>query len=132
MEVLQVFDFDFNHVYMTDTHFILIRNSEVVNITFDELAQGPVPVMQKESVPSMQKEQNVEIISSSISGDNLVVYSSDKVLRFYNISQGPGVNDELPTPDFTEHIPESEDISKIALNQNILVKAVRTTDSNFL
>jgi hypothetical protein len=124
MEVLQVFDFEFNQVYMTDTHFILIRNSEVVNITFDELAQ--------ESVPSMQKDQDVEIISSSISGDNLVIYSSDKVMRFYNISQGSGVSHELPPPDFTEHVPESEDISKIALNQNILVTAVRKTDSNFL
>ena len=119
MEVLQVFDFEFNHVHMTDTHFILIKNSEVLNITFDELAQEPMPSMQKEPVPSMQKEQNVEIISSSISGDNLVVYSSDKVLRFYNISKGPGLSDELPTPDFIEHIPESEDISKIALNQHI-------------
>lgn len=79
MEVLQVYDYEFNQVFMTESYFILIRDSEVLNITFNELAQEPSSIM--------HKEQDVKIISASISCDNLVIYSSDKKIRFYRISQ---------------------------------------------
>lgn len=124
MEVLQVYDFEFNQVFMTESHFILIRDSEALNIAFEELAQEPVS--------SMHKEHDVKIISAAISRDNLVIYTSDKGLRFYKISQNWERGVDLSSPDFTENLPESEDISKIAMDQNILITAVRKIDSNFL
>ncbi|CAI2370136.1 unnamed protein product [Moneuplotes crassus] len=133
LEVVQILPFATRDAYLTNTHFVLISNEVVSVCTFKQFLETDFCIKDinevtrsGEGIQCCEEQAPLEIISSTLSEDVLVIYTSARVLSVYKISEG------LDKPSYVEKTIESVEISNICLNENILAMAVRSKNKEHI